>query len=115
MGRHFQADGGSWGLTLSTITAARFSAIYKGFVYIRDEQVESASLIARLSAMHAGGGDAVVYVRAYKTIPYGEVMDLLGRLSSSGYQRISLLSQTPQNDAVEATPQPAISSARTAQ
>ena len=62
-----------------------------------------------------GGGDAVVYVRADKTIPYGEVMDLLGRLSSSGYQRISLLSQTPQNDAVEATPQPAISSARTAQ
>jgi biopolymer transport protein ExbD len=62
-------------------------------LYIRDEQVDAGSLIPRLSAMRAGEGDAVVYLRADKTIPYGDVMELLGRLSSSGYQRISLLSQ----------------------
>ena len=62
-------------------------------LYIRDEQVDAGSLIPRLSALRAGEGDAVVYLRADKTIPYGEVMELLGRLSSSGYQRISLLSQ----------------------
>ncbi len=84
-------------------------------LYIRDEQVAAASLIPRLSAMHAGEGDAVVYVRADKAIPYGEVMELLGRLSSSGYQRISLLSQPPQKDAVEAAPEAAVSPAKTAQ
>ena len=62
-------------------------------LYIRDEQVDAAALIPRLSALRAGEGDAVVYLRADKAIPYGEVMELLGRLSSSGYQRISLLSQ----------------------
>ena len=64
-----------------------------GGLYIRDEQVDAASLIPRLSALRSGEGDAVVYLRADKAIPYGEVMELLGRLSASGYQRISLLSQ----------------------
>ena len=67
-------------------------------IFIRDEQVDSASLISRLSNLRAAEGDAVVYLRADKTIPYGDVMELLGRLSSSGYQRISLLSQAPHDE-----------------
>lgn len=62
-------------------------------LFIRDEQVDAGSLLPRLSALRRGEGDAVIYLRADKTIPYGEVMELLGRLSASGYQRISLLSQ----------------------
>lgn len=64
-----------------------------GGLYIRDEQVDSASLVTRLSALHSSEGDAVVYVRADKTIPYGNVMELLARVGNAGYQRISLLSQ----------------------
>ena len=81
-------------------------------LYIRDEQVDAASLIPRLSALRSGEGDAVVYLRADKAIPYGEVMDLLGRLSSSGYQRISLLSQA--QDA-QASPQATMPPAKAAQ
>ena len=81
-------------------------------LYIRDEQVDAASLIPRLSALRSGEGDAVVYLRADKAIPYGEVMDLLGRLSSSGYQRISLLSQA--QDA-QASPQATMPPAEAAQ
>jgi biopolymer transport protein ExbD len=81
-------------------------------LYIRDEPVDAASLIPRLSALRAGEGDAVVYLRADKAIPYGEVMELLGRLSSSGYQRISLLSQA--QDA-QTSPQTAMPSAEAAQ
>jgi TolR protein len=67
-------------------------------LYIRDEQVNAASLISRLSALRAAEGDAIVYLRADKTIPYGDVMELLGGLNASGYQRISLLSQPPHQD-----------------
>ena len=81
-------------------------------LYIRDEPVDAASLIPRLSALRAGEGDAVVYLRADKAIPYGEVMELLGRLSSSGYQRISLLSQA--QDA-QTSPQTAMPPAEAAQ
>ena len=83
-----------------------------GGLYIRDEQVDAASLIPRLSALRSSEGDAVVYLRADKAIPYGEVMELLGRLSASGYQRISLLSQA--QDA-QAGPGAAASPAKAAQ
>ena len=83
-----------------------------GGLYIRDEQVDAASLIPRLSALRTGEGDAVVYLRADKAIPYGEVMELLGRLSTSGYQRISLLSQA--QDA-QASPQATTAPAKAAQ
>jgi biopolymer transport protein ExbD len=81
-------------------------------LYIRDEQVDAAALIPRLSALRSGEGDAVVYLRADKAIPYGEVMELLGRLSSSGYQRISLLSQAQD---VQASPVAATLPAKAAQ
>jgi biopolymer transport protein TolR len=62
-------------------------------LFIRDEQVERASLITRLGALRQAEGDAVAYVRADKSIPYGEVMAVLGEVAAAGYTRISLLSQ----------------------
>ena len=62
---------------------------------IRDERVDAGSLVPRLAALRTSQGDAVVYIRADKKIPYGEVMELLSRIGASGYQRISLLSQPP--------------------
>jgi biopolymer transport protein TolR len=64
-----------------------------GALYIRDEQVDRANLVNRLMAVRADEGDTVVYVRADRTIPYGEVMEILGRVGETGYHRVSLLSQ----------------------
>ena len=69
-----------------------------GGLFVRDERIDAPSLLARLSALKTAEGDAVVYVRADKKIPYGDVMELLGRLGASGYQKISLLSQPAQQD-----------------
>jgi biopolymer transport protein TolR len=44
-------------------------------------------------SLRSNEGDTVVYVRADRTIPYGEVMEILGRVGETGYQRVSLLSQ----------------------
>ena len=64
-----------------------------GALYIRDEQVDRSNLVNRLMAMRSEEGDTVVYVRADRGIPYGEVMEILGRVGETGYQRVSLLSQ----------------------
>jgi biopolymer transport protein TolR len=64
-----------------------------GNIYIRDEAVARDSLVNRLMRMRADEGDSVVYVRADRKIPYGDVMELLGRVGETGYQRVSLLSQ----------------------
>jgi len=64
-----------------------------GGLYVREEQVAPDLLVNRLAQMRAQEGDTVVYVRADKTRAYGDVMQLLGRVGESGYQRVSLLSQ----------------------
>lgn len=64
-----------------------------GELYIRDNQVSSARLVSQLAELRAQEGDTVVYVRADKARAYGDVMQLLGRVGESGYQRVSLLSQ----------------------
>jgi biopolymer transport protein ExbD len=67
-------------------------------LYVGDEQVDSGALEARLSALRAKDGDAVVYVRADRKIAYGDVLALLGRVGNTGYRRISLLSQPSGTD-----------------
>jgi len=64
-----------------------------GALYIRDEQVDRSNLVNRLVALRSQEGDTVVYVRADRKIPYGEVMEVLGRVGETGYARVSLLSQ----------------------
>jgi biopolymer transport protein TolR len=66
-----------------------------GRLQIRNEFVTRDNLIGRLRELRAVEGDAVVYVRADKKNPYGEVMDLLGQVGQSGFARVSLLSQQP--------------------
>ncbi len=64
-----------------------------GALYIRDEQVTRDTLVPRLMSLKSQEGDGVVYVRADRTIAYGEVMEVLGRVGESGFARVSLLSQ----------------------
>ncbi|MGQ0457089.1 MAG: ExbD/TolR family protein [Hyphomicrobium sp.] len=65
-----------------------------GLLYIRDEQVTRDRLVPRLLEIKATeGADGIVYVRADRTIAYGEVMEILGRVGEAGFARVSLLSQ----------------------
>jgi biopolymer transport protein TolR len=64
-----------------------------GSIFIREDQVTVDALVPRLVALRQAEGDTVVYVRGDKNRPYGEVMEILGRVGKSGYSRVSLLSQ----------------------
>lgn len=66
-----------------------------GQYQIRNDFVSRDGLVSKLREIRAVEGDAVVYVRADKKNPYGEVMDLLGQVGQSGFSRVSLLSQQP--------------------
>jgi biopolymer transport protein TolR len=79
-----------------------------GQLQIRNEFVTRDTLIEKLRQIRAAEGDAVVYVRADKKNPYGDVMDLLGQVGQSGFARVSLLSQQPKagGDAGAVTPAP---------
>lgn len=76
----------------------------EGQFQIRDDFISGDQLVSKLIQIRRAEGDTVVYVRADKSIAYGDVMAVLGRLGESGYGRLSLLShKTP------ASARPAIS------
>jgi biopolymer transport protein TolR len=65
----------------------------EGTLQVRDEFIPRAQVVERLMAIRASEGDMVVYVRADKSQPYGDVMEILGRVGEAGYGRVSLLAQ----------------------
>lgn len=74
---------------------------------IRDDFIPAGQLVQRLNALRKTEGDTIVYVRADKSIPYGDVMAVLGQVGESGYGRLSLLShKTPGGSRVSVAPSP---------
>lgn len=63
-----------------------------GQFQIREDFISSDQLVTRLIGLRKAEGDRVVYVRADKSMAYGDVMAVLGRVGESGFGRISLLS-----------------------
>ena len=66
-----------------------------GLYYIGSDVVAPADLPARLKTLSDANPDQIVYVRADKTIPYGQVMELLGEVGQAGFYKISLMSEQP--------------------
>jgi biopolymer transport protein TolR len=64
-----------------------------GKLFVRDEEIPRAGLVAKLKSIRAAEGDSVVYVRSDRKNAYGDVMEILGRVGEGGYGRVSLLSQ----------------------
>ncbi len=73
-------------------------------LFIRGERTDAASLVPRLMALRNQEASDPVYLRADKTIPFGDVMELLSQLSASGFPQISLLSRPPGTGPATVTP-----------
>ena len=70
----------------------------KGLVYLQNSEVEVDDLIPKLQAIAEarGGSDARIYVRGDKTVSYGNMMKIMGRLSSAGFHRVALVTEFEQ-------------------
>jgi len=64
-----------------------------GRTFIGEEPVEPADLKPRLAALADEDAVRIVYVRGDRTIPYAEIMDLLGLVNTAGFTRVSLLAE----------------------
>jgi biopolymer transport protein TolR len=66
-----------------------------GDVYIDRSRVTPADLPAKLAALRtARSDDARIYVRADATIAYGVVMTTVGDISSAGFKKVALVTET---------------------
>lgn len=75
-----------------------------GHVFLRTEAVPEDDLTDRIRAMReAEANDAPVYVRGDRTVPYGDVMRIMGKVTAAGVARVSLIAEAePGGPAVQA-------------
>ena len=66
-----------------------------GKVFVRDVQVGDAELVDKLAALAGEDKDAVVYVRGDRSIPYGRVMETMGKVGQAGFAKVSLIAEAP--------------------
>jgi biopolymer transport protein TolR len=67
----------------------------EGHIFIQDSDVVTEALVPRLQAITGENPDALVYVRADKSIDYGRVLEVMSLISAAGYRKVSLIAESP--------------------
>ena len=65
----------------------------KGEVFIQETKIEFDNLIIKILAVSNNRTDTRIYVRGDKTINYGRVLEVMGKLSGSGFTKVALISE----------------------
>jgi biopolymer transport protein TolR len=70
----------------------------KGQVFLQNTEVQFEELVPKLKAITdaRGGMDERIYVRGDRTVDYGTVMKVMGRLSAAGFRRVALVTEVEQ-------------------
>ena len=66
-----------------------------GEIYLQESPIELENLVARLQAVTGANADIRIFVRGDASITYGQVMQVMGEVSSAGFRKVSLLSKLP--------------------
>ena len=69
----------------------------KGEVFIQEHQVVFNKMIPKILAISKNRTDTRIYVRGDKTINYGRVLEVMGRLSGAGFSKVALVSDPYKN------------------
>ena len=65
----------------------------KGEVFIQETKIEFDNLIKKILAVSNNRTDTRIYVRGDKTINCGRVLEVMGKLSGSGFTKVALISE----------------------
>ena len=67
----------------------------EGILYIQDTSVELEQLVPRLVAITQNKPDTRIYVRGDRSVNYGRVMEVMGRVNNAGFTRVALVTELP--------------------
>ena len=70
-----------------------------GKVFLQNSEIPLEELVPKLKAIAQarGGNDERIYVRGDKTVDYGTVMKVMGRLSAAGFRKVALVTEVEQS------------------
>jgi biopolymer transport protein TolR len=66
-----------------------------GTVFIQETQVQLDTLVEQLRSIADVSKDTRIFVRADKTLSYGRVLEVMGTISSGGFNKVALVSEPP--------------------
>ena len=67
----------------------------EGNVFLDEEAMDLARLVATLQATQGANPDIRIFVRGDEAIAYGRVMEVMGRISAAGFSKVALLAKLP--------------------
>ncbi len=69
-----------------------------GKVFLQEAEIGMDELVPKLRAITEarGGMDERIYVRGDRTVDYGTMMKVMGRLSGAGFRRVALVTEVEQ-------------------
>ena len=63
--------------------------------FIQDAVVSPEDLIPRLKAISKVNSKTRIFVRGDNLLPYGEVIVIMGKIQSAGYEKVALVAKLP--------------------
>jgi biopolymer transport protein TolR len=69
----------------------------KGEVFIQEYQVEFEKIVPKILAISNNRTDTRIYVRGDRSINYGRVLEIMGKLSGAGFSKVALISEPYKN------------------
>ena len=64
-----------------------------GRVFIQSEEIAREQLVTKLRAVVAERADNKLFIRSDKTVPYGDIMEVMGALNAGGFTEIGLVTE----------------------
>ena len=68
-----------------------FSVKQDGRIYLQESEITLDEIVSKLTAIAKGGNQQVIYIRGDSRANYGTLMQVMGKISAAGFQRISLV------------------------
>jgi biopolymer transport protein TolR len=64
-------------------------------IFLQDSEIDLENLVPRLIAISKNKSDRKIFIRADKVLSYGEVVKIMGLISSAGFNKIALVTDFP--------------------
>jgi biopolymer transport protein TolR len=71
----------------------------RGQVFLQNDEIKLDDLLPKLKAIidaRGGSSNDLIYIRGDRTVTYGTMMRVMGRISGAGYHRVALVTEVEQ-------------------
>lgn len=66
-----------------------------GGLALQNRDIETDQLIPRLEAVARAKPETRIFVRGDRSVPYGDIMAVMGRVQEAGFTRVALITKLP--------------------